>query len=218
MRTLVLKVDLVLRACLVLWACLALTTAPATAQATLGLKGGVGYATLAIEEEGIEEESISGILAGMDIGVPVAGGLSLRLSGAYAQKGGGADLQDVDVALNFDSIQLSALVRIAASDDGGFSIGVMAGPWAAYLLSCEVEASGMGVNLSAPCDGTEFAQFDIETLDYGVAFGGGVEIPLFGSVRLGLDGLYSLGFAAVDEDDTRSRYLAGQTGFVFPIG
>lgn len=32
---------------------------PATAQTTLGLRGGVGFATVSIEEAGVEEESVS---------------------------------------------------------------------------------------------------------------------------------------------------------------
>jgi hypothetical protein len=40
--------------------------APANAQTTLGLRGGVGFATVSIEEAGVEEESVSLIVAGMD--------------------------------------------------------------------------------------------------------------------------------------------------------
>lgn len=197
---------------------LMLVAAPATAQTTLGLRGGVGFATVSIEETGVEEESISRIVAGMDLGIRASSVFSLRLGGAYVQKGGAATVDGVGVTLNLDYLQFSALARLATPDDGGFSVGVMAGPWAGYRLSCDVHAAAQGFSLSAPCDDADFSDFDIKALDYGVAFGGGVEFPLVGSLRLGLDALYSLGLAEVDEGDTKTRHLTLQTGLVFPVG
>lgn len=110
------------------------------------------------------------------------------------------------------------MARVATPGDRGFSVGVMAGPWAGYRLSCDVEAAGQGFNLSAPCDDADFSDFDIKALDYGLAFGGGVELPLLGSLRLGLDALYSLGLAEVDEGETKTRNLTVQAGLVLPIG
>ena len=195
-----------------------LAAVPAAAQTTLGLRGGVGFATVSIEEAGVEEESISRIVAGMDIALRASSTLSLRLGGAYAQKGGAATVEGVGVTLNLDYIQFSALARLARPGAGGFSVGLMAGPWAAYRLSCDVEAAGQGVSLGAPCDDADFSDFDIKALDYGLAFGGGVELPLAGSIRLGLDALYSLGLAEVDEAGAKTRHLTLQTGLVFPVG
>ena len=59
--------------------------APATAQTTLGLKGGVGFATVSIEEAGVEEESASRFVAGMDLRIRASSVFSLRLGGAYVQ-------------------------------------------------------------------------------------------------------------------------------------
>ena len=118
---------------LVVLAGLALCAAPATGQTTLGLKGGVGFGTVAIEEAVVEERSVSGIVAGMELGLPMSGALSLRLGGVYTQKGGSGNVEGGKIALGFDYVQLSALARVGTSGDG-FSIGVMAGPWAAYRL------------------------------------------------------------------------------------
>ncbi len=203
---------------LVVLAGLVLIAAPATAQTTLGLKGGVGFGTVTIEQTGVEEESVSGIVAGMDLGVPVSGVLSLRFGGSYAQKGGSGNIEGGKITLSFDYVQLSALARVGTSGDGGFSVGVMAGPWAAYRLSCEVEGTLEGMSVVTPCVDPPFTDFDIKTLDLGLAFGGGVELPLAGSLRLGVDALYSLGFASIDDDDSKTRHLTIQSGFVFPIG
>lgn len=203
---------------LVVLAGLALIAAPATAQTTLGLKGGVGFGTVIIEQEGVEEESVSGFVAGMELGVPVSNALSLRFSGTYAHKGGSGNVEGGKITLGFDYVQLSALARVGTSGNGGVSVGVMAGPWAAYRLSCEVGGTLEGLSVVTPCVDPPFADFEIKTLDFGVAFGGGVEFPVAGSVRLGLDALYSLGLASIDEDDSKTRHLTIQSGFVIPIG
>ena len=65
---------------------------------------------------------------------------------------------------------------------------------------------------------TLLGHFDIKTLDFGLAFGGGVELPVSGSLRLGLDALYSLGLASVDDDESRTRHLTLQAGLSLPIG
>ena len=81
---------------------LTLIAAPATAQTTLGLKGGVGFATIAIKEAGVEEESVSGLVAGLELGVLVSSVFSLRLGGSYARKGGGGSVGGGTVTLNID--------------------------------------------------------------------------------------------------------------------
>ena len=192
------------------------TAVPVAAQTTLGMRGGVGFASVSIEEV-IEQESITGIAIGPELGVPVSEVFSLRFAGTFAQKGGGGTIEDIDVTLNIDYIQASALARVATPGEG-LSVGVMAGPWAAYRLSCDVGAAGQGLSLSAACGEATFADFDIKTWDFGVAVGGGVELPVFGSRRLRLDALYALGLASVDENDTKTRHLTLQWGLAFPIG
>ncbi|WP_420615557.1 outer membrane beta-barrel protein [Candidatus Palauibacter sp.] len=196
---------------------LTFVAAPATAQTMLGLRGGVGFATVSIEGVEVEEESVSRIVTGVDLGIRASRFFGLRLGGAYAQKGGAATVEGFRVSLNVDYLQLSALTRLATPDDGGLSVGVMVGPWAAYRLSCDVEAAAESFRLNAHCDNADFSDFDIKALDYGLAFGGGVELPLVGNLRLGLDALYSLGLAEVDEAEAKTRHLTLQAGLVFPV-
>lgn len=147
----------------------------------------------------------------------MSGALSLRFAGSFVHKGGSGTVEGVEVTLDIDYIQSSALLGIATPGEG-LSVGVMAGPWGAYRLACDIAAAGQGISLGAVCDNADFSDFDIKTLDYGVAFGGGVEVPLAGGLRLGVDALYSLGLAEVDDDGTKTRHFALQTGFVLPVG
>ncbi len=195
-----------------------LPAVPATAQTTLGLKGGVGFATVTIDDAAVEEEAVSRIVAGLELGVPVSGMFSLRIGGAYAQKGGSGVAGGDRITLSLDYIQFDAMARVATASDRGISFGVMAGPWIGFRLSCDVEAAGQGFDFSAPCDDADFSDFDFKTLDSGLAFGGGVEVPLSGSLRLGIDAIYSLGLASVDQDDSKTRLLTLSAGVTFPIG
>lgn len=127
-----------------------LIAAPANAQSTLGLKGGVGFATIAIGEAGVEEESVSGIVAGVELGVPFSSVFSLRFGGSYAQKGGGGSVGGGTVTLNIEYFHFSAMARFATLGDG-LSVGLTAGPGAAYRRSCELEGTLEGTSIVAPC-------------------------------------------------------------------
>lgn len=196
----------------------AATAAPATAQTTLGLRGGVGFATVAIMADDVEEESRTGMIAGLDLGVPVSDLFGLRFGGSYAQKGGGGKVGGGVIRLNFDYVQFSALARVGTPVDQAFSIGVTAGPWAAYRLSCEVEATLGSMDIVTTCNDPPVTDFDVDAVDYGFAIGGGVGFRVFGNVSLAIDALYSLGRAAVVDDEDKTRHLAVQTGLVLPLG
>ncbi len=105
---------------------------PADGQMTLGLKGGVGLASASIEEVRIDEESIFGMVAGVDLDFPMSNVFGLRFGGSFARKGGSGRMEDTGVRLDIDYLQLSALARVATLGEGGLSVGVVAGPWAGY--------------------------------------------------------------------------------------
>ena len=206
-----------------------LIAAPLMAQTTLGLRGGVSRATVSseLEDDGIQDAR-QGVVAGLDIAFPVASTVELRIGGAYSQKGttysavasecldgiGGSG------SIEADWVQGSALVRIGTPRDGGMSIGLLAGPWAASLLSCDasfsVNVGGLGsVTESASCDDAT------KSIDYGIAAGAGLEMAVSDGLRLGVDLIYSLGLVNIDDtsmEDIKTRHLALQAGIVIPFG
>ncbi len=199
---------------------LILIAAPLTAQKTLGLRGGAGFASVSVEEEGLDSGSRSGIVVSADLTIPGPGLFDFRVGGAYVQKGGGFgadELEGLSVGLNIDYAQFSGLARIGRHTESGMFVGVMAGPWIALRLSCNLEASapGEGVNISSSCSD---AELETKALDYGIALGVGADFPMAG-MRLGVDVLYSLGLAPVaEDDDAMTRHLAIQAGVNIPIG
>lgn len=207
-----------------------LIAAPLMGQTTLGLRGGLSHSTVSADvEEMLDEEARRGVVAGLDIAFPVGSAVELRIGGAYSQKGTGvsADLSSEGFegvggsgSIEADFIQLSALARIGTPRDGGMSVGLLVGPWAASLLSCDATVSlDLGelgsVSESMSCDDAT------KSTDFGIAAGAGVEMPVSDRLRLGVDLIYSLGLANIDDtstENTKTRHLALQAGIVIPLG
>ena len=208
-----------------------LIAAPLMGQTTLGIRGGLSRATIFTDEEGLpDQDGLRGVVAGVDIAFPLAGTVELRIGGAYSRKGTSYSAYSADFAsegfegiggsgsLEADYVQLSALARIGTPRDGGMSVGLLVGPWAASLLSCDASLNfdlGELGSVSAPCDD------EMKSTDFGLAAGAGVEMTVSDGLRLGVDLIYSLGLANVDDpstEDFKTRHLAVQAGIVIPFG
>ncbi len=204
-----------------------LIAAPLMGQTTLGFRGGMSQATISSDLEGtLDQDARQGVVAGLDITFPVGSAVELRIGGAYAQKGTttAVDLPAEGIrgstSIEADWVQASALVRIGTPRDRGASFGLLLGPWAASLLSCDAslayDVGGLGqVSESMSCDDVT------KSTDFGIAAGAGVEMAISDGLRLGVDLIYSLGLANIDEtsmEDVKTRHLALQAGFVIPLG
>ncbi|MCY3599279.1 MAG: outer membrane beta-barrel protein [Gemmatimonadetes bacterium] len=131
---------------------LALAAAPLTAQTTIGLRGGLGSATLSREGAPTRggaafDEPRGGIVVGVDAGVPLSGGLGVRIGLGLVQKGGAAEVPPsitasrslTEAIAEMDYLQFSALLRAGSDAEGGaLSFGFLAGPYVGFNLSCQV--------------------------------------------------------------------------------
>lgn len=209
---------------------------------TVGLRGGIGTATLSRDmprlEQGEGGGSRFGVVSGIDVGIPLSGAVDLRVGMGLAQKGGGTDTPSsvtagrafVDATTELDYLQLSALFRASAdAEQGLLNVGVLAGPYMAVNHSCDIALTtlfsppGSGEYRSfserlpsrteTSCDGDDAANF--RTADFGLAVGAGVEVRLGDSIGLAFDVIYAIGLTGIDDDGTRNRHLALQGGLVF---
>ncbi len=204
-----------------------LIAAPLMGQTTLGFRGGLSEATISSDVEGTpDQDGRRGVVASFDVTFPVGSSVDLRIGGAYAQKGTvwSANLPSEGIggsaSIEANWLQASALVRIGTPRDRAASVGLLLGPWAASLLFCDAsldfDLGELGsMSESGSCDATT------KPIDYGVAAGAGVELAISDRLRLGVDLIYSLGLANVDDTSLqaiKTRHLALQAGFVFPVG
>ncbi|MDE2663365.1 MAG: porin family protein [Gemmatimonadota bacterium] len=222
-----------------------LAAVPLAAQTTIGLRGGIGTATLSRDAPQVERGELNrsrfGAVSGIDVGIPLSGTLDLRVGMGLAQKGGGTDTPPsvtssrafVVATAELDYLQFSALFRASADAERGLlKVGVLAGPYVALNHSCDIAVTtrhsppGSGQQqpssksppwrTEASClkeDGADFRSTDL-----GLAFGAGVEVRLGASLGLALDVIYAMGLSRIDDDGTRNRHLALQSGIVFVVG
>lgn len=136
---------------------LALAAAPLAAQTTIGVRAGVGPASLSgadLETRGAAafDDPRDGIVAGVDAGIPLSGGLGVRIGLGLAQKGGAVKVPESITAsrlLNestaeIDYLQFSALFRAGtATEEGRLNFGFLAGPYVAFNLSCQVAVTSV---------------------------------------------------------------------------
>ena len=214
-----------------------LVAAPLMAQTMVGVRAGLSRSTFStfsalVDEELSELEALGGtvsedhrmgVAAGIDVALPLASAIELRVGGAYVQKGYSLDVSGAggraSSRLEIDYLQFSALGRLGSSRDGPLSVGVLLGPWVGARLSCQgifdIDLPEIGsISESESCGG------DGGKLDFGVAVGGGVELAISQSLSLGLDLVYSIGLSRIDSDPDapKNRSLALQAGVVVPLG
>ena len=132
-----------------------LAGAPLGAQTTIGLRGGIGSATLSGDGSAAPtgttfEDSRSGVVLGIDAGIPLSGPLGVRIGMGLAQKGGAADIPasittgrlNTQSIAQMDYLQFSALLRASSDAEGGnLNFGLLVGPYVGLNLSCNVALS-----------------------------------------------------------------------------
>lgn len=207
----------------VLLALLLLAPTGAAAQTAMGLRAGFRSAGLSGgQDTGTFNEPVFGAYLGFGI----SDRLALQFEGVYGTRGGtglglGADALDpaaapVDVEMQY--LEIPILLRAGFPGDrilGSFFVG----PYAGFLLSCEVlpEAGG-----SRSCDDSTATQrFSPRSTDIGLLAGAGLDLALGGNTVF-VDARYSVGFLSVQSGsnafDARHNGLAVTAGLAVPLG
>ena len=222
-----------MRTPLVLAAVLSLVAPAASAQATFGVRAGVGAAELTFEGddfldgvEGAEKRGRLGLTVGAFADVPLAGPLSLRPGVSYVQKGYAVafDLQG-DPATEVpsfvgsgtfavDYLEVPVLLGYRFASRSGLEVTAEAGPTVGYKVRSGSDCSG---DVAETCarDGFD-REGDIGPVEFGGAVGVAVGAGPFG---VGLRYTGSLG--RVDDPDVttftdvRHRALTATAHYVF---
>lgn len=192
-------------------------TTTVSAQGPLfGVKGGLNYSTLAVEEAD-DETSRIGYNFGLFARTAPEQAIGLQVELLYSTKGSttnystlfGLIEQEVDFNLNYLELPVLASFRI-----GGI-VDLQVGGYAAYLMSAKVKSSG---DLGSGSD--ELDRDNFNSMDFGVA--GGVGFNLGPNAQLGVRYLHGLSTIA-DSDvadlvlgDSKNRCV--QAYIAFGIG
>lgn len=177
--------------------------APVTLEAqdvTIGVKGGLNSADLSISEDpvSINTDSRTGFVGGLFAQFNLGDVIAIRPEGLFSQKGASATEEGVDIELQLDYIELPVLALARIPTGGMVRPVLFAGPVISFETTCGVEGSEGGISISADCDAVDDDPILTKGTDFGVAFGGGLEIES-GNLLFLLDGRYTLGLTDIND-------------------
>jgi hypothetical protein len=156
-----------------------------------GVKGGVNFATLAVDvDPGPDFNYRIGLVAGGFVTWPVGSRLDIQPEVLFSQQGATLDATDVQPTIKLDSLVTPVLVRYALRP-GHRGLVIFGGPSLGFKLSAKVKVTSSGTTT------TDDISDEIEDVDYGVVFGAGWEAG-----RLTIDGRYTWGLSNIGSDET----------------
>jgi hypothetical protein len=165
-----------------------------------GVKGGVNIANQSVDPSDSEYSDYrSGMAIGGYIGIPLAPGWSIQPEALFSMKGDKEEASGVSGSAKLDYIEVPVLAKASFMPHASAHPSLFAGPSVAYNLSSKTAIEGMG----APLDGEYDMKDETSAFDFGLVFGGGLEIPMSSGVRtVGIDVRYTLGLTNTIDQDT----------------
>ena len=180
--------------CLVSIAVLFLAVSPGRAQnLEKGFKFGLSLANWSGASIDEDFTSRTGFAAGVYLGLKISEGSSHQPEILYVQKGTKIAEGDAKVVFRADYLEIPILAKYAFALSPGARVFVFAGPAVAFKISGK-----LFVEVDDFSDSYDLEE--LKSTDVGLAFGGGIEIPL-GALRLSADLRYTLGLTNVYEGD-----------------
>lgn len=178
-----------------------------------GVRGGVNIADITGDDaEGLDTRNR--ILAGAFYGIDFED-FGVRIDGLYAQKGAEGsfvlpgDDHPHETIVSLDYIEFPVLFMVGFPTGDKFAVNLFAGPTFGFNLNAEAEIPDHGETMDLE---------DVQTFEFGGAFGGGFEYML-SSMSFVADLRYALSATSVsDEFDGKNTGVGVTVGVKFPLG
>lgn len=196
---------------------------PASAQAAVGVRGGMRMASLTTTES---SEGLDGLVLGGYFGFGLTDRMALQIETVYGARGSesvhiGADDLDPTVPssrVSMRYLDVPVLLRTGFPGER-FLPSFFVGPYVSFLLGCDLTPSGGSVR---DCDAPgELERFAPRKTDYGVVAGGALDVAM-GRNTVFVDLRYTLGLASIqagsDAMDALGNTLEITAGLAFPLG
>ncbi|MBX2843750.1 MAG: PorT family protein [Flammeovirgaceae bacterium] len=163
---------------------------------SVGLKGGLNYSSLQVENVS-NESSRLGFHAGLAAKFPITDVLNIQPEIVYSNKGVEAEY-DLAIFEGKNKLNLNYIdVPVLLVFDIAEVFNIHAGVYGSYLLDAKVKSDGDFGNGS-----TDLQKEDFNEFDYGASFGGGVDL---GRVELGIR--YNRGFRDVAKSGVSNAFV-----------
>ena len=193
--------------------------AAASAQTTLGVKGGIGISDISVEGDD-SFDSRTAFIGGGFATIGLGETFFVQPEVLYALKGASSDFEGVEATIGLDYIEIPLLFGAEFGVDGSSVVPrVFAGPAVAFETGCKISGEDGNVSVELDC---EEAGIQTKSVDFGLVFGAGLAIPL-GGFELILDGRYDLGLTNIDDSEfdsasAKNRAWQFMVGAGFPVG
>jgi len=187
----------------------------------IGLKGGLNVSTLSADDPSnpdLEFDARMDFLLGAYLQCGGIGWFTLQGEVLYSQNG--AKVQGTsatELKLNYIRVPVLFMARLG-SWEGAMHPILYAGPQLALETTCEVTGEIDGEATSFACDSDELDEpLDTNNVEFGLVFGGGLEIPL-NRLTVQLDARYNLGLSNINGGTDASSVSLHNRGWSFMAG
>ncbi len=158
----------------------------------IGILGGMNMAKMNLPNHSSDDQDISSILVyggGLVFNIPISENIFARIEPMYLQKGttieeGTDAVNQPEGKLKLSTVEIPILIQY--NFENSVNPYLVAGPYIGYNLKSEIEFELTGLKFTG--DMREVT----ETFDFGLTFGGGVQIPIKFGI-LFVEGRYSYG-------------------------
>jgi len=194
-----------------------------SAQAEIGFRGGVNFATLSGDDID-DADSRTTLNVGGFVTLPVSSVFGIQIGAGFTSKGAESTEDGTTVSFNLSYIEIPVLAKISVPSTGNVGLHFLAGPAISFRTSCSFDAEGGGVSLSVDCDDTSiFADGGkIKKTDFGVMVGAGLDFSLAPNTSLLVELMYNLGLSELGDsgvdDNAKNRVFSILAGLSFKLG
>jgi len=195
--------------CVLVLALVSVPTAAAAQEVGFGVKGGLNLANIHFDPEtGADFGFRPGLVLGGFVSWPMGSRLTIQPEGLFSQKGTSASDEGGEGWIHLDYVEVPVLVMYALSESSTRTFNVFGGPSLGFNVKARAGADFGDESFS------EDISDEIESFDFGVVFGAGVN---FG--RFTVDGRYTFGLSNInketEEGKAKNRTLAFLAGYRF---
>jgi len=188
------------------------STAARAQEPVFGVKAGINYANLKFEDNDLADVNFDqriGFAGGIFMVWPGNSQTALQVEALYSQKGTSLDNEEGKGAIKVDYLDIPILARFSSGPATKASFHVFGGPSIGFKL----RAHGTG-DFAEDGDDDDIGD-DVETMDFGIVAGAGVD---FGHLTLDARETWGLSNIAKDPDDdekVKTRTFAVMLGIRF---
>ena len=186
----------------------------------IGVKGGFNVSTLSVDDPAnpdLEFDSRTGFLLGAYLQCGSTSWFTMQGEVIYSRNGAKAQGANSAIELDYVRVPVLLIARLASGESGTRPV-LYAGPQVAFEARCQVTGEDGGVSTSYACDSEELdAPLDTNNVEFGLVFGGGIEIPV-SRLTLQLDARYNLGLSNLNAGTDASEVNLENRGWSFAAG